>query len=105
MRGVMPIAPRNLSMGGKSMTEEKNDSNHINDLELVMLYNKHLQYLQTLELGEETLFGNIVNERMISTIKKRRDDIKARYVGPKYRKLASHLNKRLDESISRRISY
>ena len=87
------------------MTEEKNDNNHINDSELVMLYNKHLQYLQTLELGEETLFGNVVTMRMIETIKKRRDAVKARYVGPKYRKLASHLNKRLDESISRRISY
>lgn len=105
MRGVMPIAPRNLSIGEKSMTEEKNGNNHINDLELVMLYNKHLKYLQELGIGGKTLFGNIVNEGMINAIKKRRDNIKARYVGPKYRKLTSHLNKRLDESISRRISY
>ena len=84
---------------------EKNDNNHINDLELVMLYNKHLKYLDTKELGDVTLFGNTINTRMIKTMEKRRDAIKARYVGPKYDRLVSHINRRVDNSTSRRISY
>ena len=62
---------------------EKNDNNHINDLELVMLYNKHIKYCEQLETGEKTLFDTEVNTRMLNTMKKRRDTIKARYVGPK----------------------
>ena len=85
--------------------EKKKDNNHINDMELVMLYNKHLKYLQEIGLGEKTLFDNIVNEKMIKTIEKRRDVIKDRYIGPKYKRLVSHINRRMDGSTSRRISY
>ena len=84
---------------------EKNDNNHINDLELVMLYNKHIKYCEQLETGEKTLFDTEVNNKMLNTMKKRRDDIKARYVGPKYDKLVSHVNKRINISTSRRIDY
>ena len=85
--------------------EKKQDNNHINDMELVMLYNKHLKYLHTLELGEKTLFGNTVNTKMIEVMKKRRDVIKDRYIGPKYKRLVSHINRRMDGSTSRRINY
>ena len=85
--------------------ENKTDNNNINDMELVMLYNKHLKYLHTLELGEKTLFGNTVNTKMIEVIKKRRDVIKDRNIGPKYKRLVSHINRRMDGSTSRRISY
>ena len=84
---------------------EKNDNNHINDLELVMLYNKHIKYCEQLETGEKTLFDTEVNTRMLNTMKKRRDTIKARYVGPKYDRLVSHVNKRINNSTSRRIDY
>ena len=85
--------------------ENKTDNNNINDMELVMLYNKHLKYLHTLKLGEKTLFGNTVNTKMIEVMKKRRDVIKDRYIGPKYKRLVSHINRRMDGSTSRRISY
>ena len=85
--------------------ENKTDNNNINDMELVMLYTKHLKYLHTLELGEKTKFDNDVNMKMIETMEKRRDAIKDRYIGPKYRRLVSHINRRMDGSTSRRISY
>ena len=85
--------------------ENKTDNNNINDMELVMLYTKHLKYLHTLELGEKTLFGNAVNTKMIEVIKTRRDVIKDRYIGPKYKRLVSHINRRMDGSTSRRINY
>ena len=84
---------------------EQNDNNHVSDLELVMLYNKHIKYCEALETGEKTLFDTAVNTKMINTMKKRRDTIKARYVGPKYDRIVSHVNKRINNSTSRRVNY
>ena len=82
-----------------------NDAHHINDVELVIMYNKHIKYLRKKKLGEETLFGNKVNKKMIDTMEKRKNVIKNRYIGPKYNKIATNFDKRIDNSINRRVNY
>ena len=81
------------------MSEQIEDttSNNIGLLELILLYSKHLKYIES-EVGEgyTTYFGTRVTPLLINTFKKRIDQLKVMYQEPWHLREAYKLNGRIE---------
>ena len=93
MWGMMPIVPRNY-LGGKITMA--NYAQNINELELIMLYSKHITDLIEKGIGNKTIYGAKITQRMLDTIINRRDVLKHRYTRPRHSIIDNRLDKRLE---------
>ena len=85
--------PPQLSRGEITMA---NYAQNINELELIMLYSKHITDLIEKGIGNKTIYGARITQRMLDTIINRRDVLKHRYTRPRHSIIDNRLDKRLE---------
>ena len=55
------------------------NSKTMNVVELILWYSDHIRYLLNIGIGNKTEHNNVVSQRMIKSLSKRVDTIKAKY--------------------------
>ena len=77
-----------------------NNTRSINGLELIVFYTKHINHLHERGVGNVSMFGNKISNKMITTLAERRDMLKNAYTKERHYIIDDNLNKTLEGKIN-----